>query len=475
MTDTIVFLGPSLDLQQAQQVLPNACFHPPIQCGDMVNLLKLNPKRMIIIDGLYENTPAVWHKEILYALEQGVEVIGAASMGALRAAEMSYYGMKGVGQIYQWFESGELEDDDEVAVLHHGEQRQFSAINDAMVNIRATLKKAVAQDITDDSIAAELIELAKETFYPNRQLRKLIKKHAKQKDCSHDDLMAWLDDNYIDQKRLDAHAVLEWARDNAYQKPTCREMTNQSRFFKRLLIGSSLRPIAHELEWLPENEKAHQAFGNDFAGHYLYDFFYELAFMMMMADKIGHENQSNHDLSALDAYIAQNGLANVAEYFDENAIELVAVRQWVTERVCQLNLKAATIDKHLPLAKLIYVNQLSKFDTKHESLLRLKVILLFCFESLLEEKKLLLNSDSFLSYLQIFRSEVVEEHGKEAFFNWLAANNTALQDFSYFTLIYARYRYAFKGFLASFLIDDHTLCDDQKSWLGITLKAFHDI
>ena len=34
-----------------------------------------------LIDGFFENVASVWHKEILFALSEGVQVFGAASMG----------------------------------------------------------------------------------------------------------------------------------------------------------------------------------------------------------------------------------------------------------------------------------------------------------------------------------------------------------------------------------------------------------
>ena len=52
-------------------------------------------RRIILADGLHKSTPAPWHKEILMALEMNIEVYGVASLGALRAAELDVYGMKG--------------------------------------------------------------------------------------------------------------------------------------------------------------------------------------------------------------------------------------------------------------------------------------------------------------------------------------------------------------------------------------------
>ena len=56
-------------------------------------------------------------KKIMHLIDSGVTVIGAASMGALRAAELDAYGMLGVGRIYQMYASGEICGDDEVATL----------------------------------------------------------------------------------------------------------------------------------------------------------------------------------------------------------------------------------------------------------------------------------------------------------------------------------------------------------------------
>ena len=54
------------------------------------------PGAIGVIDGYFDGVPSVWHKEILWALSQGIRVFGGASMGALRAAELDGFGMTGV-------------------------------------------------------------------------------------------------------------------------------------------------------------------------------------------------------------------------------------------------------------------------------------------------------------------------------------------------------------------------------------------
>src|SRR4051812_32650349 len=112
-----VFLGPSLPASEASQVL-EATYLPPVQQGDILRLLERKPKFIGIIDGYFETVPAVWHKEILFAMSSGVHVFGAASMGALRAAELHPFGMVGVGTIFEWYRDGMVSGDDEVAIRH---------------------------------------------------------------------------------------------------------------------------------------------------------------------------------------------------------------------------------------------------------------------------------------------------------------------------------------------------------------------
>jgi hypothetical protein len=78
-------------------------------------VLQYSPKQIVLIDGVFHQSLAVWHKEIVYALLEGIVCIGAASMGALRAAELWRYGMVGVGKIFEMYRDGE-EDDSLVAM-----------------------------------------------------------------------------------------------------------------------------------------------------------------------------------------------------------------------------------------------------------------------------------------------------------------------------------------------------------------------
>ena len=120
-----VFVGPTLGVEEARTIL-DATYLPPASQGDVFRLVATHDARIVgIIDGHFQEVPSVWHKELLWAMSQGVHVLGAASMGALRAAELAAFGMVGEGRIFEAYRTGVLEpydapfeDDDEVAVVY---------------------------------------------------------------------------------------------------------------------------------------------------------------------------------------------------------------------------------------------------------------------------------------------------------------------------------------------------------------------
>lgn len=208
----IVFLGPTLNAREAAMLL-DADFRPPAARGDIFRAAACRPPAIGLVDGYFHNRPAVWHKEIAWALSQGIAVFGSASMGALRAAEMADFGMVGIGRIFEDFRSGALEDDDEVAIVHGPAELGYLAASEAMVNIRATLQAASAQAVLTVAQAQALTQRAKDLFYPDRSFPGLLKLAQTDPRAGSADtlarLQAWLPQGRIDRKCLDAQAMLK--------------------------------------------------------------------------------------------------------------------------------------------------------------------------------------------------------------------------------------------------------------------------
>ena len=203
MRHVVVFLGPTLQHDEARGVL-DAQYLPPAGHGDVLRAALHRPCAIVLVDGVFDTVPAVWHKEILFALSEGVHVYGAASMGALRAAELDRFGMRGVGAVYRAYADGSLEDDDEVAVAQADAEHGFRALSDSMVDVRATLDAAVANEIVDASVAAVIEARVKATFYPQRRLVAALDRD----DEGHGRLRAWLREGWVLRKRADALEVL---------------------------------------------------------------------------------------------------------------------------------------------------------------------------------------------------------------------------------------------------------------------------
>jgi len=205
-----LFIGPTLRREEVAAACNAVCL-PPVAQGDVYRAAQRGPRAIGIVDGYFCGAPAVWHKEILWALSQGIHVFGSASMGALRAAELHDFGMRGVGRIFEAFRDGILEDDDEVAVVHGPAEIGYLAASEAMVNIRATLARAEADGILTASSRRALESFGKSLYFPQRCWSTLLEGKAIDgvAEAELSALQDWLPHGRVDQKREDALEMLQ--------------------------------------------------------------------------------------------------------------------------------------------------------------------------------------------------------------------------------------------------------------------------
>lgn len=206
----IVFLGPSLDLNAAEKIL-TAEYRPPAKRGDLLRAAEEGATIIGLIDGVFHQESAVAHREILAAVKKGVMVVGASSMGALRAAEMDTLGMVGIGEVYRMYKSGELISDDEVALVFDPETGL--SLSEPLINIRFTLREAERQGIITPQDHAILLSKARSIFYPQRTYPKIVSSAGDSLDAhTQKRFLAWALDHAVDQKRQDAIGALEYIR-----------------------------------------------------------------------------------------------------------------------------------------------------------------------------------------------------------------------------------------------------------------------
>lgn len=207
----VVFLGPTLPVDEAKRIV-DGVYLGPVSQGDVYRASRQRPDAIAIVDGYFNQVPAVWHKEILWALASGIRVFGSSSMGALRAAELEHFGMVGVGKIFEAFRSGELEDDDEVALLHASVEDGYLPITEAMVNVRATLLEAERQGVLRPASRVVLEETMKRLNYTSRCYQTMVALAAESHAVDPEELevfVRWLPTGRVDQKAADAIHMLQ--------------------------------------------------------------------------------------------------------------------------------------------------------------------------------------------------------------------------------------------------------------------------
>ena len=215
MKKIVIFLGPSLPIAEAREIL-DAVYLPPAKQSDLLSAVTTySPDIIGLIDGVFLSLPSVWHKEILYALEQGVAVYGASSMGALRAAETEAFGMIGVGEIYQMYARGELLDDDEVVMVHGPKDTEYRRLSEPMVNVRATFHRAKNEGIINKNLCEQLTAIAKSIYFPERTFSAIFRQAATAGILPDilEKMAHFAKENYVDIKRQDAISLLETLRD----------------------------------------------------------------------------------------------------------------------------------------------------------------------------------------------------------------------------------------------------------------------
>lgn len=173
----IIYTGLSVDFNEAKEILnENVVYKPPIKRGDIDEALKENPDIIGIIDGVFHQSPAVAHKEILKAMKNGVKVIGSSSMGALRASELDSLGMIGIGYVYEQYRDGKITSDDDVAVSL--DKDTLEAISVPLVNMEYVFRNAEKENIITEGEKEELLKIAKEIYYPKRLYSTVLNKSS---------------------------------------------------------------------------------------------------------------------------------------------------------------------------------------------------------------------------------------------------------------------------------------------------------
>lgn len=204
----LLFAGPSL--AGADFDLGGIELRPPAAHGDVAAAVLQGATSIGLVDGLFDAVAAVWHKEILFALSRGVQVLGAASMGALRAAECAAFGMQPVGEIARSYLSGARDDDADVGLVHAPAELAYTPLTEPIVDIEATLDRLVATERLRQPDADRILAHSRSIFFAGRSLESIVPPVPT---VDPDALLGLLHAHGVRQKQQDALELVARLRD----------------------------------------------------------------------------------------------------------------------------------------------------------------------------------------------------------------------------------------------------------------------
>jgi hypothetical protein len=224
----IVYVGPTLSADRVRSIVPDAIVRPPIQRGDLYRDRGLRGTFFVILDGVFQQALALSPREVAEVLEDGALVTGAASLGALRAAECWPLGMRGAGAIYRMFRRGWLGSDDEVAVSFDPDDPTRGA-SVALINVRYAARRLMLDGTLRRPEAERIVDAAARLFYAERSWRRILgEAHAPPALVSQLVLH--------DLKRRDAEHCLKLVARGIRADPTCFDRPRP----RRAKLGASL-------------------------------------------------------------------------------------------------------------------------------------------------------------------------------------------------------------------------------------------
>lgn len=449
---TIVYSGPTIDQSTIKQHLPDAYWHPPIQCGDVIKAIRIGAKRLIIIDGFFEHKASVWHKEILLAMEHGIEVIGASSIGVLRACELHTYGMIGIGEIFNWYQQGLIDSDDEVTVVHYPKQANYLPASDALVNIRYSLQDALTQNIIIQQEHDQLLQQAKQTFYRQRNWHHLLD-NSKLKEGA----IQWLKINYSDIKQADAIAALQYAANHPITTPNSFELC-YNQFLNKQIHTINTKPFAHPFEWLPYEERCTIAW---FAqGHEATEVVQYLAKLCDLTLRLIDQNFNFDDIQ----------LTHFGHFLKNSTDpDFHLLISYINQQIATKQLNLDVAEKMYPYLRLIFFSPRTRTTEHTQSALVLFTVLWLILNQKADKAGIVCEDDKIKQYTE----DLMKKIGHPT----LASMKSFLYKYQFEEQVFiklcyqgARFRYLYSYFLGQGLAKRERI--KPKNWLWPVIEVF---
>lgn len=170
----VLFAGPSLYGQNFDAT--GLDLRPPARQGDIHRATLAGADAIGLVDGVFGFVPSVWHKEILFALHQGVRVLGGASLGALRAAECESFGMEPVGEIARAYADGVRYEDADVCLAHCPAEMEFMPLSEPLVDVEASVARLLDLECLTGEQAWAWLEAARDLYFADRTVEAMLQR-----------------------------------------------------------------------------------------------------------------------------------------------------------------------------------------------------------------------------------------------------------------------------------------------------------
>lgn len=236
----VLFAGPSLF--GVTPDLAGLTLLPPARQGDIARAVADGASAIGLVDGYFDAVAAPWHKEILFALGRGVDMLGASSMGALRAAECAAFGMRPIGSIAFDYHSGALDDDAAVALNHGPEELGYPALTEPLVNVKPTLHRLRHLQLITEAELARLWERACSLYFQDRSVEALFADEERL------GLDAAYREHLVNRKAEDALLLIAELKQSATSRVSPRAETQPSSPFARQVLAGMLGTTTVELD-----------------------------------------------------------------------------------------------------------------------------------------------------------------------------------------------------------------------------------
>ena len=215
----LIFVGPSINSEYRESLnkKEDVLIRPPIQAGDIWKIIseEKDISHILILDGYFYTKLSVLHKEILSAINQNKIVIGAASLGALRAKELNSYGMIGFGEVYDFYNRFPHTGDDEVGILHTDDM-QYKNLSIPLINLRILLKKEKIINNKMKLYLSSLINRLEKVAFSKRTWQYINNITLNEFSIEYSDFPNLLKKDYFDYKSEDAKKSIESLINNKF-------------------------------------------------------------------------------------------------------------------------------------------------------------------------------------------------------------------------------------------------------------------